>query len=321
VDAVSLSSVGNAGKAQDGRRYANITLVGANAGYAKASSVKMASGRFISDADTTAKRAVAVVSDRAAGNLFPKNESALGRELKVTVGDNIVTFMIAGVYKYVPHGGAMPGGAATSKYDMRTELYIPISTFNAMDKKNMKGYSGLTVMGAADADANELTRKTGNFFAKYYESNKRFTVEATSMEALLADFSNMMGSVSIAVSIIAGISLLVGGIGVMNIMLVSVTERTREIGTRKAIGARNSAIRAQFIVESVIICLIGGIIGIVLGYAIGAVGSRALGYKASPSMAVIAGSVLFSMAIGVFFGYYPAKKASDLDPIEALRYE
>ena len=107
----------------------------------------------------------------------------------------------------------------------------------------------------------------------------------------------------------------------MNIMLVSITERTREIGTRKALGAPASAIRMQFITESVILCLIGGFIGIVLGLALGTVLSNVVGYAAKPSIAAILIAVGFSMAIGVFFGYYPANKAAKLDPIEALRYE
>ena len=131
----------------------------------------------------------------------------------------------------------------------------------------------------------------------------------------------MMGTVQIAIAVIAAISLLVGGIGVMNIMLVSVTERTREIGTRKALGAKNSAIRMQFIVESVIICLIGGLIGIAVGMALGYGGAKLLGFPATPSLSAILIAVGFSMAIGIFFGYYPANKAAKLDPIEALRYE
>ncbi len=133
--------------------------------------------------------------------------------------------------------------------------------------------------------------------------------------------STMMGSITKAIAIVAGIALLVGGIGVMNIMLVSITERTREIGTRKALGAPNSSIRMQFIVEAVVICIIGGIIGIIIGVTAGVLLANALGTPAVPSIFSIVLSLSFSMAIGVFFGYYPANKAARMDPIEALRYE
>ena len=138
---------------------------------------------------------------------------------------------------------------------------------------------------------------------------------------IYTDVDRFLSTISLAIAVIAGISLLVGGIGVMNIMLVSITERTREIGTRKALGATNGSIRVQFIVESVIICLIGGVLGILAGLGLGAAGANLLGYAAAPSAGVIFIAVAFSMAIGVFFGYYPANKAARLDPIEALRYE
>ena len=133
--------------------------------------------------------------------------------------------------------------------------------------------------------------------------------------------SEMMGTITTAVSVIAGIALLVGGIGVMNIMLVSITERTREIGTRKALGATNANIRTQFIVEAMIMCLIGGIIGIICGILLGSLGAKILGYAASPSISSIIVSLGFSLAIGIFFGYYPANKAAKMNPIDALRYE
>lgn len=131
----------------------------------------------------------------------------------------------------------------------------------------------------------------------------------------------MISTVQLAIAAIAAISLLVGGIGVMNIMLVSITERTREIGTRKALGAPGWAIRLQFITESVVICLTGGVIGILLGLVLGSWASQLLGYAARPSLTAIAFSVGFSMLIRIFFGYYPASKAAKLDPIDALRYE
>ena len=166
-----------------------------------------------------------------------------------------------------------------------------------------------------------MSRTSSTRWASYYTRNDSWTVSASSLASLLDSMTSMMNTVSLGISAIAALSLLVGGIGVMNIMMVSVTERTREIGTRKALGAPASAIRMQFITESVILCLIGGFIGIVLGLALGTVLSNVVGYAAKPSIAAILIAVGFSMAIGVFFGYYPANKAAKLDPIEALRYE
>jgi len=183
------------------------------------------------------------------------------------------------------------------------------------------GYQSITIMAGTDVDSAKFTEETKNFFNTFYKNNTKYEIGAMSMEAMMSTMTDMLGIISIAVAVIAGISLLVGGIGVMNIMLVSVTERTKEIGTRKALGARNSAIRTQFIVEAVIICAIGGIIGILIGVGLGYIGSILLGSPAFPSIIIILIAVLFSMIIGVFFGYYPANKAAKLDPIEALRYE
>jgi len=128
-------------------------------------------------------------------------------------------------------------------------------------------------------------------------------------------------TMTILLACIAGVSLLVGGIGIMNIMLVSVTERTREIGIRMAIGARSSAVRSQFLIESIVLSLTGGTVGIVLGIGLSLAIPAMLGWPTLVSMMAIVGSVIFSAAVGIFFGYYPARKAAALDPIDALRYE
>ena len=156
---------------------------------------------------------------------------------------------------------------------------------------------------------------------KFYADNPRAEVAYYSAKSEIEQMNSAMGSIQIAIGAIAAISLLVGGIGVMNILLVSVTERTKEIGIRKALGATRGDIRKQFIIESVIICIIGGVFGIILGTIIGLIGSKLLQFQTLPSLGSIAVAVGFSMLIGIFFGYYPANKAAKLDPIEALRYE
>ncbi len=128
-------------------------------------------------------------------------------------------------------------------------------------------------------------------------------------------------TMTVLLACIASVSLLVGGIGIMNIMLVSVTERTREIGIRMAIGARSSAVRSQFLIESIVLSLTGGFIGIILGVIVSVAIPSLLGWPTLISSLAIVGSVIFSAAVGIFFGYYPARKAAALDPIEALRYE
>jgi putative ABC transport system permease protein len=138
----------------------------------------------------------------------------------------------------------------------------------------------------------------------------------------IADAANATSkTMTILLACIAGVSLMVGGIGIMNIMLVSVTERTREIGIRMAIGARSSAVRSQFLIESIVLSLTGGLIGIVLGVIVSLAIPKMLGWPTLVSTMAIIGSVVFSAAVGIFFGYYPARKAAALDPIEALRYE
>ena len=247
-------------------------------------------------------------------------QDAIGKAVTLTINQDLYTFYIQGVYKYTEDSySSMFGGSDDDS--IQTDFYIPLDVAKAIAGAGA-GYQSITVVAnGGTVNVTDFVNTVGDFFASYYTRNDSWTVSASSLASLLDSMSSMMNTVSLGISAIAALSLLVGGIGVMNIMMVSVTERTREIGTRKALGAPASAIRMQFITESVILCLIGGFIGIVLGLALGTVLSNVVGYAAKPSIAAILIAVGFSMAIGVFFGYYPANKAAKLDPIEALRYE
>ena len=237
----------------------------------------------------------------------------------VSVGQSntLQTFYIVGVYKYTEDSYASMFGSSSDD-DIQTTIYIPIRTAKAIAGA-AEGWQSLTAVAAADADVSSFVNTVGDYFASYYTYNDSWTVSASSLSSLLDSMTEILASVSLGISAIAAISLLVGGIGVMNIMMVSVTERTREIGTRKALGAPGSAIRMQFITDSVILCLIGGAIGILLGIAAGLGLSAAMQVSGKPSLASILVAFGFSMAIGVFFGYYPANKAASLDPNEELR--
>lgn len=296
------------------KERANVAAQGVNLDTQKVSDIKIINGRFFNETDMEKQKPVAVVSDAFCEALFP-GQDPIGCSFTITVGSKVHTIYIIGVYPYENDGMIFSGSETPT-----TSLYLPLTTAKAMSGAN-DGYSSLTVMTNTNVDSAAFLTATENFFADFYRRNNSYTVAASSMESLLESMTSMMSTVSLAISVIAGISLLVGGIGVMNIMLVSITERTREIGTRKALGATNGSIRVQFIVESVIICLIGGLLGILAGLGLGAAGAKLLGYAASPSITVIIIAVGFAMVIGVFFGYYPANKAAKLDPIEALRYE
>ncbi|CDA77655.1 ABC transporter permease [Negativibacillus massiliensis] len=320
VDAVSASETMGSGRAEDGRKYANVSISGVNNGYQAANHLTMLEGRFIDERDTKGIKNVAVVSDKLVNNMFAPGESPLGQEVKVYLGKDIYTFTIIGVYEYKQDALTSMMGAMASDQDLSTALYIPITTQWKLTNAT-EGFSYITILTKQGTDSRALANQFEDYFNRFYQRNTDFGVMAISLDSIIDQYTSMMGTIQVAIAVIAAISLLVGGIGVMNIMLVSVTERTREIGTRKALGAKNSAIRMQFIVESVIICLIGGLIGIVVGMSLGYAGAALLKFPARPSLQAILIAVGFSMAIGVFFGYYPANKAAKLDPIEALRYE
>lgn len=307
-------NVGNGTYQTDGDST-SLSVVGINDEYIPAEETEILYGRRIFNSRDTGKK-LCVVADTFVENymgISPVN--AVGKEIVVKINSIPHSFYIVGVYQYTADETL-----SLSSEDITTEMYIPLSTAKNINGGN-KNYSSVTVVSADGTDVPSFVDVTEEYFASYYTLNDSWTAKASSMETLVDTLTEMLDSISLAISAIAAISLLVGGIGVMNIMLVSVTERTKEIGTRKALGAPKNTILMQFIIEAVVICLVGGALGIMLGTGLGAVACSVMGYSARADIESIFMVVAISVAIGVFFGYYPANKASKLDPIEALRYE
>lgn len=318
IDYCSISDRLGTGTVTVNGNEVTVDVVGGNEGYYTSTDLDMIVGTEFGDKALDGAKGVAIVSDYMVDELFKGDyQGALGQNVEVVIGQNFYTFTIAGVYEYNSQEGMLLSGIE----DPVTTFYIPVKA--VQDRTHVYGYKSFTIVRNPESEmtSSEFMKKVGTYFDRYYHSNKNFEVTTSSLETMLDMLTELMGTVSTAISIVAGISLIVGGIGVMNIMLVSISERTREIGTRKALGATNNSIRVQFIVEAMMLCLMGGVFGIILGVVGGTIAADKLGYEATASISSIVMSVLFSLVIGVFFGYYPANKAAKMNPIDALRYE
>lgn len=319
LQGVFLSESVGSGTAEEGSLSSSVSITGVNTDYLSNEELTIISGRLLTERDQSEGRKVVLVADDLVDTMFGGDyDNAIGESIDVFINNRYYQYTIIGIYEYESDHTI----AATSEStELPTTVYLPLYAAKEDIRSNV-GYSSFTVATASGIDPETFCEDIENFFnTKYYRNNEDFEISTSSMESMLSSLTEMVDTISLAISVIAGISLLVGGIGVMNIMLVSITERTREIGTRKALGATNSSIRIQFIVESIAICVIGGVIGILIGIGIAAVATKLLGFSVSPSVDGMVLSVTFSVLIGVFFGYYPANKAAKLNPIEALRYE
>lgn len=319
VKGISLTaSVGNV-EMKNGRKTADINITGKNSPAIASDKLKIIAGRTITDEDQREKRKVILVSDKYVKDLYGESKinDIVGETLETLIDNRYFSYTVVGVYEY--NASAMD--FSMGRGSITTTAYIPVGTVFTQSNQPVR-YDYFDVICKEGEDTDEIAEGITTLLnERFYKDNDAYEAYAYSMKVYVEETQNLMRTLELAISAIAGISLLVGGIGVMNIMIVSITERTREIGTRKALGATNSDIRTQFILEAVVICVIGGIIGVIIGLIIGIGATKLLEFPAVPSASSIIISVLFSMAFGVFFGYYPASKAAKMNPIDALRYE
>ncbi|OLN32103.1 ABC transporter permease [Desulfosporosinus metallidurans] len=286
------------------------SITGTTEGYETIKNVTMARGRYLTKEDVSSGARVAVLGPTVVENLLgDANASIIGDIIKI----NNVPFQVIGVTTATGSTGFQ------SSDDMIT---APITTVQArlMGKKTLRNI----LVSATSADMMQTAQD--EITAALHKAHKIQTGKADDFRVqnqadMLATMTSVTQTLTMLLGGIAGISLLVGGIGIMNIMLVSVTERTREIGIRKAIGAKGMDILLQFLIEAVVLSILGGGIGIALGYGGSSLAGKALSMSTSISMTSVFLAFGFSAAIGIIFGVFPARKAAAMDPIDALRYE
>lgn len=276
-------------------------------------------GNYFGEQEVEEAKPVCVISDADAKRLFGTDD-VVGMSLDITCYDVTKSFRIAGVTTQKENGTFV----SYTYEGMPVTVNIPYSAMNEL-VGDVDYFYSMTVQVDTSLDSQKVANEIVHLLEKRHQSAGDDYFQIQNFQDVMKSMNQMLGMVTAFISFVAGISLLVGGIGVMNIMLVSVTERTREIGIRKSLGAKTSSIMMQFLAEAAILTVIGGVIGIILGiigaYGICSVISTSMQMTISPgiSLSTILFATLFSCAVGVFFGIYPARKAAKLSPIEALR--
>jgi putative ABC transport system permease protein len=295
-----LPGVSSYTQVKGGTKSKTAQVRGTEADYARLHPLEMAAGRFLTESDCQGRRKVAVVDEDLARELFPR-DNAIGKRIVI---DN-QGLVICGLVK-----------AESSLFGSGTKsVYIPTRVW--LDIYPEDNISYLEGGGRTPGEVKTAMESSIKILEKRHRSEDLY--EGYTMEQEMAAVNQVTGVMTLVIGIIAGLSLLVGGIGVMNIMLVSVTERTREIGLRMALGARRRNILTQFLIEAVVLCLLGGIIGMALGIGGAFLISALAKWPPLISWTTVLLAFTFSAAIGIIFGILPANKAANLDPIDALR--
>jgi putative ABC transport system permease protein len=293
-------------------------IVGVTAGYPTVRDWPVALGDFFTEGDLRLNAQVAVLGSSTASYLFGEDANPVGQtvQLRSSQGNRVrvLTFRVVGVLE--------SKGQAFGFFNRDDLVLVPLTTAQRILFGNQRLSSITVKAGSSELMADTVQEVTDVLLVRHRitdPENADFTV--TNQNDTLAAFNNVTVTFTVLLGAIGGISLLVGGIGIMNIMLVSVTERTREIGIRKAVGARRQDILVQFLIESIALTGAGGIVGILLGWAISQVVVVLSGIFAVVTAATVVVAVGVSVAVGVVFGLYPALRAARLHPIQALRYE
>lgn len=287
-----------------GRESVVVNVVGTTPEFLEVRNFSLLQGRSFNGYDCSYSRRVAVLGHTVAQDLFGNPAASLGQSIRI--GRNI--FTVVGVLEPKTAGGQ----------DLGNHIFVPLATHQRYLTGN-RYLQNIIVQVDAKENIPLVSAWLSDFFTRKIGNPEEFSI--LNQQDILETVESVTGSITLFLAIIAGISLLVGGIGIMNIMLVSVAERTREIGLRKAIGARPRDILLQFLLESSLLSLVGGGVGVLLGVLAGRsmASFSQFSFVVSPQVVALALSV--SLVVGLFFGIYPARRASRLDPIAALRYE
>ncbi len=291
-------------------KYMDIVLVGANRDSQFITNVEILKGRFINDNDVNNYRNNIVISEKEARELFGSID-ILGEIVTVDSYRGDIDFRIVGISKYEDNLFSPGMNAGTA------QVYVPLST--VMKIFNESTYQGINMKVSDRKDMDRIGDQVIGLLERLHDNKDMYMV--VNMEEMLEIVAGVIKTISRVLALIAGIALLVGGIGIMNIMLVSVSERVREIGIKKAIGARRNTILVQFLIESSIISLLGGIIGVAFGVGLSILISSLLDMPPIISVREVVFASLLSMTLGVVFGVYPANRAAKMDPIDALGHE